>query len=73
MQAASKLKGLEVMKEVGRRWKAIKPRDKVRYENKANVDKQRYNQEMAKFNSAMSSVISKTQENAKQEDSGEPS
>ena len=33
------LKGLEVMKEVGRRWKAIKPRDKVRYENKANVDK----------------------------------
>jgi hypothetical protein len=47
---------LEVMKEVGRRWKSLIPEEKQIFENKAKEDKKRYNKEMEKFNKEINKV-----------------
>jgi hypothetical protein len=47
---------LEVMKEVGRRWKSLNPVEKSEFENKAKLDKKRFEQEMAEFSKEINKV-----------------
>lgn len=57
---------LEVMKEVGRRWKSLTPKQKEEFENKAKEDKKRFDMEMEQFNREINKVnITITDEKSK--------
>ena len=47
---------LEVMKEVGRRWKSLSNSQRLIFENKAKEDKKRFDKEMSEFNKEINKV-----------------
>ena len=47
---------LEIMKEVGRRWKQLTEEGKSEFENKAKEDKKRFDREMTEFNKEINKI-----------------
>ena len=58
------------MKIVGKRWKALSPKEKEEFNNKAEEDKKRYNREIMEFNKDLNKVKIKTADEKKLKSSG---
>ena len=47
---------IEIMKEIGRRWKQLTEKGKLDFENKAKEDKKRFEREMVEFNKEIKKI-----------------
>lgn len=55
---------LNVMKVVGQRWKSLTPQEKKVFDDKAQDDKKRYEEEMKEFNKEIDKVNIQTNDDA---------